>query len=138
MVSENSGDVRLEGTEGQDGTVGGLGGALKDGQSHSPADALLSRQDPSSVNADRLEVSLPLTVGILADPMIMWPEMGLCPRDSLVLESWESPSFLQSLNVAQTYDPLASASQVLGLQVCCDAKLALISHLWPRPALSDL
>lgn len=138
MASENSGDVWLEGTEGQDAAVGGLGGALKDGQSHSPAEALLSRQDPSSVDADRLEGSLPLIVDILADPMIMWPEMGLCPQDSLVLESWESPTFLQSLNVAQTYDPPVSASQVLGLQVCCDAHLALISHLWPLPALSDL
>lgn len=31
MASENSGDIRLEDTEGQDDAVSGLGGALKDG-----------------------------------------------------------------------------------------------------------
>lgn len=54
MVSENSGDVRLEGTEGQDGTVGGLGGALKDGHR---VTALPTRSSP-----DRTPQALMLTI----------------------------------------------------------------------------
>lgn len=92
MVSGNSGDVRLEGTEGQNDAVGGLGGALKDGYRVTALPTCSSPdRTPQALMLTPLshspEGSLPLTVGILAEPMIMWPEMGLCPQDSLVLES---------------------------------------------------